>query len=118
MLEDIQKWLEENGYSIMHKSASNDWFNYIKEGKSSSIKLYKKGDEWVCVGCGFLGMTFNKVETIELKAMNNNIFLQIERIEAVLNWYDTQSIKDHPTTSTHNDHLTPHKQDPWSHQHQ
>lgn len=87
---EIKQWLEDNGFSVMHRNACNTWFNYVNiKEYSTSIELYEKNGKWFCKASGFLGKTFNKVESMEYAAPNNNIFIQMDRLQSVMNWYDS-----------------------------
>lgn len=89
LIETASLWLNPLGYSIFHRSADNGWANYIHMEKKASIEVYYKNNEMVCKAQGFLGKSFNTVSTPEFSLGNKNIFLQIRRIEAALNAYDT-----------------------------
>lgn len=93
LIETANLWLNPLGYSIFHRSADNGWANYIHMEKKASIEVHYKNGEMMCIAKGFLGSTFNTVQTMEYRLGNKNIFLQIRRIELAMNLYDEYEAK-------------------------
>lgn len=88
LLETANLWLNPLGYSIMQRSADCGWANYVNINKKASIEVYYKNDEMMCKGCGFLGQTFNSVQTMEYSLGNRNLFRQLDAINLAIKLYD------------------------------
>lgn len=87
-VKESEEWLRKNGFTVMQRSSDNTWGNFTSINSKCSIEVFLKNGEVFCKATGFIGNTFNTVQSMEYKIKNDNIFFQIGRLNKLLDLYD------------------------------
>lgn len=86
--ELVSEYMQENGYTIMHRNAEKSWANFVSLDGRTSVEIIFKNGEYRAIGCGFLPNSMIQLKTGDFSIPNKNLFFNLDKIEEAVIIYE------------------------------
>lgn len=86
--KQVEEYLNEHGYSVMHRNPEYTWANFAALDGRTSIEVFLKGDEYRAIGCGFIPMSMIQIKTGDFSIPNKALFFNLDKIELAVTLYE------------------------------
>ena len=86
-IKQAEEWLQENGYTLMHKNAEGSWGNFVSLDGCTSVEVVIKNNEVRCIGCGFIPESMIQIKTPDFGIGNKALWFNLRKIELAVRLY-------------------------------
>lgn len=88
-IEQAKTWLQENGYTLMHRNAEKSWGNFVSLDGATSVEVMEKNGEVRCIGCGFIPKSMIQIKTPDFGIGNKALWFNLSKIELAIGLYNS-----------------------------
>lgn len=87
--KEVENYLNENGYSLMHRNPEYTWANFASLDGRTSIEVLARNGEFRAIGCGFIPESMIQIKTGDFSIPNKALFFNLNKIERAIILYET-----------------------------
>lgn len=88
IFKEVEEYLNEHGYSVMHRNPDFTWGNFASLDGRTSVEVFLKDGEYRAIGCGFIPESMIQIKTGDFSIPNKALFFNLDKIEKAVFLYE------------------------------